>query len=76
MIESPSYYGRCKTQNCSRSVDAQSQDGVGSVSLAFFAINAANTVFMTVFDLSLPHIMQDTRPTMIDAPLTLMFKIR
>jgi len=44
------------TQNRWRSVDANFQDGVGSVLLSFFAIKAANAFFMTIFNLSPPRI--------------------
>ena len=41
----------------------------------FCAIKAANTLVMTVFDLSHPQIAQDTRPTIVDAPLRLIFRM-
>jgi len=52
VIKRHSYYQRWRTNNCWRSVDAHFQDGVGSVSLSFCVINAANTMFMAVCNLS------------------------
>jgi len=72
VIKHQSYYRRCRTQNHWRSVDTHFQDGVWSVLLVFFAIKAANTLFITILDLSHPQITQDTRPIIVDAPLTLI----
>ena len=69
------YNRRCKTQNRLSSVFAHFRDRACSISLAFVAIYAANTLLMTVFDLSHPQITEDTQPTIIDAPLTLIFRI-
>jgi len=56
MIKHHSYYRRSKTNNHWRSVDTHFQDGVGSVSLSFFVINAANTMFMAMCNLSPPRL--------------------
>lgn len=68
-----SYYRRSKTQHHWRSVEAHCQPGSGSVSLAFLAIKVSHTLFITVLDLSHVQIIQHTRPTIIDAGLTLIF---
>jgi len=45
-------YPRYMTKNCGRSVNAHFQDGAGSVSLNHLPIQAANTLFMTICNLS------------------------
>jgi hypothetical protein len=56
VIKCHSYYRRCKTKNPCCSFDAHFQDGVGgSTSLSHFIIKAANTVFMTLYNLSPPR---------------------
>ena len=46
------YYRSCTTKNRSRCIDAHFEGGVGSVSLPLFTIKAANTLFMTLYNLS------------------------
>jgi len=75
VIKRHSYYRRGKTQNRWCFIDAHFQDGVGSVSLSFLAMKAANTLLKTVFNLSHRQITQDTRPPIVAAPWTLIFRI-
>ena len=68
-------YQTNKTQNRSCSVDTHLQDGAGSVVLFFFAYKGWQH-FHYVY--SLPNhvfISRHTRPEMVHAPLTLVFKM-
>jgi len=48
----PADYPRYMTKNCSRSIDTHFHDGAWSVLLSLLPIKAANTVFMTICNLS------------------------
>jgi len=56
VIKCHSYYWQCNSKNCWRSVDANFQDGVGSISLSLFPVKAANNFVMTVCNLSPPRL--------------------
>jgi len=74
VIKHHSYYRECKTNNHWRSIDAHCQDGVGSISLSFFVIKAQYYVYGYVKSVA-PQITQDTWPTIVDAPLTLIVRM-
>jgi len=52
----PADYPRYMTKNCWRSVDAHFHDGAGSVLLFLLPIEAANTSFMTIRNVSPPRL--------------------
>jgi len=55
MIKYQSYYQTWKTKHHQHSIDAYFKDGIWSVSLSLFAIQAANKVLMTIYDLAPPR---------------------
>jgi hypothetical protein len=61
-----SYYQRCKTENCWHKITCHIQHGVGAMSLYLFAINAANTLFMTGIYLSPPQTTQHSQWELVD----------
>jgi len=50
------YYRRCKTKHYWHSVEGHFHVGVGGVSLSGFTIKAANTAFLTMYNLSPPRL--------------------
>jgi len=54
VIKYHSYYRRCKTKNLWCYIDTCFEDVVGSVSLSLWTSKAANTSFMTVYNLLAP----------------------
>jgi len=69
------YYPTYRTKNGGRSVDAHFQDGAGSVFLTLLPIKDLNTLIMCI-DYPVAFLLPDfAGPKIIDALLTLIFKI-
>jgi len=72
----PRDYPRYTTNNCWPSIETHFQDEVGIVSLSLCARTAANTLFMTVLNLSHPQITHDTWQTIVDPPMILILRMQ
>jgi len=56
VIKCHSYYWGCKTNDCWKAVASNFQEGVGCILLSLYSKTAANTLFMTVCNLSPPRL--------------------